>query len=271
MKALLSSFLLITFLSVKGQQSAGIQQYGMRVDAAEIKIDGEISEWGHQLNWYNETCEIYYSIGNDFNYLFLAVQVKDKEIINKLISGGLAFTINPGGNKKDKNSVVITFPVYEKGKSHPYLALDKITEIKPGAANYNKLRDSLQNAGEKQLKASFKFIGTTGMKDVAEDMISIYNDKGIQAAGTIDNSLYYNFELSVPLKLLNISTASKSVAYNIRLNGPASRGTNLRVERDRFLVFDGSDGKRYMMGDATPRNWSLASPTDFWGGYTLEK
>nr|WP_294793404.1 hypothetical protein [uncultured Mucilaginibacter sp.] len=267
----LASILLsaITFVAT-AQTSTEVKQIGIRADNAEVKIDGKLMEWGHQLYTYNKACEIRYSIANSRDYLYLAIQATDVEIIQKLITGGLAFTINTNG-KKDKNSLVITFPVYEKGKSHPYLNLEKPKEINGDKANYSMRLDSLISSGNSKITNAFKFIGISGLKNITDEMIPIYNVEGISAAAMLDNSLYYNFELSIPLKLIAGNSRPEKLLYNIRLNGLAFGGSDLKMVRDRFLVFKGSDGKDYMLGDATPRNWSLATPSDFWGEYTLAK
>jgi hypothetical protein len=87
-------------------------------------------------------------------------------------------------------------------------------------------------------------------------------------AGMFDSNVNYNFELAIPLKLLN---GASNFSYNIQLNGYAYNGTNLEAIRDRFLTYIGADGERYMLGEPTPRNWSLATPSSFWGEYTLAK
>jgi len=269
----LLAFLLLSAILcfvASAQTSNDIQQVGIRADNAEMKIDGKLTEWGHRLQTYNKACEIRYSMANSSDYLYLTIQATDIEIIQKIITGGVAFTINTNG-KKDKNGLVITFPVYEKGKSHPYLNLDKQKEINDDKANYSMRTDSLVNSGNAKIKAAFKFIGIAGSKDITEEMIPIYNTEGIAAAAMLDNSLYYNFELSVPLKLINANSNPEKLSYNIRLNGLAFGGTDLKMVRDRFLVFKGADGKDYMVGDATPRNWSLATPSHFWGEYALAK
>lgn len=268
-KTILIILSIATFVNAYAQKLPNTQQVSLRVPA-NVKIDGKTGEWGSGLQAYNKGTEIYYTIANNAEYLYLTVQATDIEIIQKIITGGLAFTINTSG-KKEKNDIVITFPVYEKGKSHPYLNMEKQKEIKGDKATYNVRLDSLINSGNAKIKTAFKFIGISGLKNITEEMIPIYNAEGISAAGMLDNSLYYNFELSVPLKLLTKGSNPEKLAYNIKLNGLASGGSDLKVMRDRFLVFKGADGKDYMLGDATPRNWSLATPSSFWGEYTLAR
>jgi len=270
MKAILFILLSILWLGANAQNSPGVQQISLRADAAEIKVDGKLTEWDDALQAYNKICEISYSIANSPDYLYLAVQAKDPQIIKKIIVGGLAFTINTSGTKKDKNAAVITFPFYEKGQNHPYVTLETASEIKKGDANYQLRWDSLINTSNSKIKSGYKFIGTSGLKNIAEEMIPVYNTEGISAAAMLDNNLHYNFELAIPLKLLNDSSTLKTLAYNIKLNGHAFGGSDLK-DSGRFVMWIGRDGQNYRMEDSSPRSWSLASPTDFWGEYTLAK
>ena len=255
--------------SAHAQKLPNTQEVSLRAPA-NVKIDGKLAEWG-ELKAYNKTCEIFYSIANDNENLYLTVQAADEQIIGKIVGGGIAFTINNNGNKKGKTDAVVTFPMYVEGKSNPYLMLGTIKEIKKDAGNSFVRLDSLKNSANNKIKSSFKFIGTMGLKNIDAEAIPVYNTEGIFAAAMIDDKLYYNFELAVPLKLITGSPTLKSFTYNIRLNGPAFGGSDLKVVRDRFLTFTGRDGKNYMMDDASLRSWSLASPSDFWGEYTLAK
>ena len=261
--------IVLFFGSAHAQKLPNVQLVSLRAPA-NVKIDGKLTEWG-ELKAYNKTCEIFYSIANDNENLYLTVQATDEQIIGKIVGGGIAFTINNSGNKKGKTDAVVTFPLYVEGKSNPYLMLGSIKEIKRDAANSSFLLDSLKNSANNKIKSSFKFIGTSGLKDINAEAISVYNTEGISVAAMLDDKLYYNFELAVPLKLIVGNLTPKSFTYNIRLNGPAFGGSDLKLVRDRFLTFTGRDGKNYMMDDASPRSWSLASPSDFWGEYTLAK
>jgi hypothetical protein len=247
-----------------------VQQASLQAPSG-VKVDGKLTEWGDKFEAYNKGTEIYYSIANNKDYLYLTVQAKDHQIIKKIIVGGLAFTIKVSGNKKDKSGTVITFPRYQKGQNYPYVMLEISTEITKDVSNYTRRWDSLVNTSNNKIKSGFKFIGTSRLKDVAEEIIPIYNTEGILAAAMLDDKLYYNFELAVPLKLLTGSSANKSLAYNIKLNGHAFGGSDLRDQGGRFVAWTGSDGYNYRMEDTSPRSWSLASATDFWGEYTLAK
>lgn len=257
-------------LGAYAQKLPNVQQVSLRAPA-NIKIDGKVTEWGEKLQAYNNGTEIYYTIAHNAEYLYLTVQAIDIGIIDKIIAGGLAFTINTNGDKKAKNNTVVTFPVYEKGKTRLYLGLAKIKEIKNDAANSHMRLDSLKNAANAKIKSAFKFIATSGIKNITEEMVPIYNADGIAAAAMLDDNLHYNFELAIPLKLLRDNSTITKFTYNIQLNGYAFGGSDLRDLSGRFVVWVGADGQNYRMDDASPRSWSLATPSSFWGEYTLTK
>lgn len=271
MKTLALYFLaMMLFANTYGQKLPNVQKVSLRAPA-NIKIDGKLDEWGDKLQAYNKVAEIFYTIANDDDNLYLVVQVTDGEIAEKIMAGGLALTINPGGKKKDKNGAIITFPAYEQGKIQPYLFLIKKSAFQKDTKNGSVRIDSLRNAGNEKIKKELKFIGVAGIKDVAEGLIPIYNSEGLMTAALLDDKVYYNFELSIPIKLLNTNQKLKRIAYNIKLNGYAFGGSNLKAVRDKYLTFTGRDGKEYMIGEPTPHNWSLATATDFWGEYILAK
>ncbi|MFD0748519.1 hypothetical protein ACFQZS_00090 [Mucilaginibacter calamicampi] len=270
MRTLTFIFLMGCCFVANAQKLPDVQQASL-VAPANVKVDGRLTEWGDKLQAYNKETEIYYTIANNKDYLYLTIQATDIDIIDKIVSRGLALTMNTDGNKKDKNSAVVTFPVYENGKPRLYLMLYKSKEIKSDGVDVNMRLDTLKNGLNKKIKDGFKFIGTSGLKGVISDMISLYNAEGILATAVFDENLYYNFELAVPLKLVVGNATPKSINYNIQINGYAFGGSDLKSIRDKFLTYRGADGKDYVLGEPTPRNWSLATPTNFWGEYTLAK
>jgi len=50
-----------------------------------VKIDGKAAEWGNKFQAYNSSTEIYYTISNDDNNLYLAIKAVDPDIINKFL------------------------------------------------------------------------------------------------------------------------------------------------------------------------------------------
>lgn len=262
---------MMLFERTYGQKLPNVQKESLRAPG-NVKIDGKLNEWGGKLQAYNKVAEIFYTIANDDNNLYLAIQATDPEIIEKIIAGGVTLTINTSGNKNEKNAAIITFPIYQTDKDHPYLNLSEQKKtLKKDAVNNQIRMDSLKNAGNYKLKNAFKFIGTSGLNTIADELIPIYNTDGILAAAILDDDLFYNCEIAIPIKLFADGSAVNQLTYNVKLNGHAFGGSDVGVLTSRFVSWVGRDGNNYRMDDNSPRSWSLATASDFWSEYTLAK
>ena len=262
-------FCLITF-SITAYCQPNIQSTGVRVPV-DIKIDGIATEWGDKLQAYNKATNIYYTIANDDNKLYLTIKATDPTIITKIVSGGITFTINAADKKEEKTGVAITFPAYDKNDKSLYLLM----ENKPAPtkdANKSRMQlDSFRNVLNSKLADHLKMIGITGTKTITDNTISVYNEQGIKAAALFDNKINYTYELSIPLKYLDVIGIDK-FSYNIKLNGKIPTGsTMIDIGRQDRILYKGPDGIMNSAGSATPENMILVYPTDFWGEYTLAK
>jgi hypothetical protein len=126
----------------------------------------------------------------------------------------------------------------------------------------------------KQLIEKLKIIGVNGVKSIEDGLISIYNQEGFKATSLFDSKINYTYELSVPLKYFGIAIDKPvQFTYNIKLNGVAVNGSNVQVNSTShgdIISFTGGDGVNYVLPPML-QALDLASPTDFWGEYTLAK
>lgn len=269
----LSPFLFLTIaVNTIAQKLPGVQQSSMRAPGNVI-IDGKATEWGNKFLAYNKVIGVYYSIANDDDKLYLTLQATDADIIRKIVLGGVTFTLNIPGKKDDKNGVAITFPAYDKRYVPLYLILNNRPEPTKDTLKNRMQADSFMNAYNDKISNSLKLIGVAGIKQIRDDVISIYNEEGINAASRFDHKIAYTYELAIPLKYLQF-TVDKPVkfSYNIKLNGIIPKGSSMvDTGRPDIIVFVGPDGKNYTTGKATPENMALAYPTDFWGEYVLAR
>lgn len=258
MKKLAFVFLSTLCFSANAQKLPNVQQVSLRAPA-NIKIDGNIDEW-RELKAYNKACDIYYTIANDEENIYLTVQAKESGIIEKIFNSGLQFTVNTTGNKKTDGSPAIIFPAYSDPKNKAYIDLDA------------QPFDSVKKASSERL-AAVKFLRIANIKGIADCLLSVYNTEGIKVGVSLGDNMYLIYELAIPLKLLQITGGAvlNKITYNVKLNGSAESGYDLRIEGGRMLVFTGRDGKDYLIGRNTPKNWMKATSTDFWGEYTLAK
>lgn len=222
-----------------------------------IKIDGKASEWGNKYQAYNPANYLFYTIANDDKNLYLVIHVSDNLAIEKIVRWGIAFTISKSLKRmsKDPNNVSISFPVNE-GKN-----LSVIHNL--GERDFAPNRDSLMAVRNTRISYIFKSIQVTGIKEIDEPTISVYNTLGIKAVAAFDNKLDYTYELAVPLKYLAVSINNGTrFSYNIKLNGgtinPAAPAAPVVIDNNGGIV-------------PQPDNDYLFSPTDFGGEYALAK
>jgi hypothetical protein len=276
-------FALITVFSysAKAQKLNNVQE-GSVSAPADVKADGKLKEWTNPLQAYNKTTQLHYTLANDGQNLYLAVQSTDQTNNRKIIAGGISFTINTEGKKKDKGAFLITFPVVSQS------AMRGQFRRRGGAGGQQGGLDSAAIvAMRKQIIASAKEITVSGFAAITDSVISIYNEYGIKAAIDYDTKGNLVYELALPLKLLNISVDDpKEFAYNIKVNGIQFGNRGDGGGNEGGGGFGGGGGRRGGgnggggggFGGGGGRSGpdggdlqSMMSPTDFWGKYLLIK
>ncbi|MFD1256025.1 hypothetical protein ACFQ3S_04395 [Mucilaginibacter terrae] len=250
-----------TFAQKNADIAAGVKA------PAGIKIDGKHTEW-KELPAYNKGTTLRYTLANDANNLYLAITTTDQTNINKLLGGGLTFTINKEGKKKEKDAAVITYPVVTSGGGRARMGGRGRQE---GGVDTAALVES-----RKQAVAGMKELSITGIKEITDTLISIYNTFGVKTAISFDahGSLFY--ELAVPLKLLQLNAGSATeLAYNLKLNGIQMNFGNREGGGNRQGGGggggNGGGGNGGGGGFGGGAMMELMTPTDFWGKYKLAK
>jgi hypothetical protein len=244
-----------------------IQMAGVKAPAS-IKIDGKPTEWDNKFQAYNKGIQAFYTVSNDDSKLYLTLQATKKEIINKIINGGVSFTVVKGSKQVIHNGITVTFPVFDE-QDRPNININAMAQIVPGAAESDKLSDSLMKANNSILSNKAKLIRLTGVKEL-DTLISMYNKDGIKARAQFGKNMAYTYELAIDLKVLDLSVADLSkFNYNITLN---------EVEIDYVpgvIITRNEDGTIVNMNVADPKlansYISALSSTDCWGVYTLVK
>ena len=248
--------------TLPAQKLPNIQTVSVRAPAG-LKIDGKAAEWGNQFKANNKTTDIFYTMANDTEKLYLLIQAKHESIIKKMVMGGVTLSIS--SNKRDiKNAVKITFPIYDINNPASYFRFNKPKNIK--SLNV----DSLMIVHNKSLSTKYKLIGVSGIETITDSLLSVYNSEGLNAAALFDSQLNYTYEMAIPLKYLKLNNSQK-LTYNIKLNAATVDGRKLEFLPGRNIVaYTAANGVNYVLGD-DPQNMTLVAPTDFWGEYTLAK
>lgn len=244
----------ISAFACSAQKLPGMQEKSVLLPAT-TNIDGLATEWNNNFQAFNKSTDVYYTLANNKQNLYLAVQATDPEIIKKIMRGGIRLTVCPSGQRNDADAVTITFPVmpvdYQRGIT---LMLNNLTEAQKNKGNVDSASNVLNRliaSGEKQIKVK-------GFKAINDSLISVHSNWGLAAAGLIDVKGVFTCELMLPLELAD-PAARKEIAYNITLSGEPAvvRKANVSVTVKRTS------------GSTADSDMSLMYPTDFWGKYKL--
>jgi len=262
---ILLAILLMVFLMAShlhAQKLPNVQKTSVYAPA-NVKVDGKPTEWNNKFEASNSATSVTYTMANDNEKLYLAMQLTDFAAINKLLSGGFKLTIK-GANKDDKPVVINGMIVQAAGRGG-------ITQkLKNGDGNM----DSLIAAVNSQINNNIKDIGVKGVADIADTLISVYNEYDIKQAVKFDNNKVLTVELAIPLKYLSNLIIGDTFKYNFMLKGlnmTAMSVTVNGVKQDMnslasmpgvTVVMHGSDGSDFQ---------GLFNPTDFSGNYMLAK
>lgn len=290
-----------TVVSTQAQKATELQE--VSIYAPQLtKADGRNTEWANATFAQNKATGISYLISNDDKNLYLVVKSSDMGNNTKILAGGITFSVNPDGKKKDKESLTLTYPLINRaqfrrgGQGGPGGGggAGRVTVGGrpvggmggPGGVQLtSKQRDSAMAAMQKTQLAQVKEIKIKGFKKTTDTLVSIYNDLGIRAAASIDKDNVFFYEAAIPLEELGLTMDNaKEFAYNVKLNGLQLPGMDFnRGGGGGGGGFGGGGGGQVTIrtggpggGGGGPRGGgidfqALISPTDFWGKYTLTK
>jgi hypothetical protein len=248
---------LCSSLSANAQKLPNVQPAGIYAPA-NVKIDGKATEWGSQLQAFNKNTSIFYTMANNNDNLYLAIQTTDKAAMEKILGGGLALTIM-GKN----GAIAFTTPT----TSAPNRA-----NIIKAVRSSDSITDSVLNKLNKDLTTNLKEVTLKGIAAIPDPTISVYNEYGVKVSGLLGMDKAYTCEIAIPLKYINpVLADAGSFNYNIMLNGikveirSVSNGTALdpmSAEMASIMANVVLNGSPMI---------ELTSPTDFSGTYTLIK
>jgi len=237
---------------------------------ADIKIDGKANEWSDQFQAYNHATEVFYTMANDDNNLYVVIKAVKPRIVEKIIDGGITFIISDATKKGISltypnidvaNSQRILLRAGKKAKSSMIIPAMAVSAM-PVDTNEKYIvsaNDSLIAVANNLLAANAKTIfvkNTNGQNDT----LSVYNEQKISVASRFDKEGNYVCELAIPLKYINLSQGNRKISYSIKLNG---RLTNPKKGTHVNYVYIG--------GHPTDVDQDIDSATDFWADYTLAK
>jgi hypothetical protein len=259
-KLLFSITLICTAVTLHAQNLPNKQLISLRAPK-NVKVDGKALEWQNKMAAYNHATQVYYTMANDDQYLYLAIQATDVNVISRIMGRGITLSIQQTSKKDDKSAITVTYPI-----------IDVFPPLKLRRKKYEdedttaKTADLIMQRNNALLNKNCKFIKVTGIEGL-DTLTSVYNTSGVKAAGLFDNKKVYTCEFSIKISLLmhEVLQANKLI-YHITVNGakPISLGG-----------FTATPGNEAIMQEMAARITSSiaqqSAPTDFWGEYSLSK
>jgi len=295
-KRLNNAFLIILVAIIpfiaNAQKLPNVQQNSLRAPD-NVKIDARLNEWSDIFKAYNNTTNVFYTMANDDKNLYLVIKSADQMNNNKIMAGGINFTVNTAGKKNEKGAYTIVFPLIDmagfRGQTRQVTVMrapgggDNIRmDVGPGGGAPVQPDSTAIAARRKKAISMVKEIKLLGFTaDIPDTVISIFNEYSIKAALDYDAKGNLVYEMAIPLKYLHLSTDnSGEFAYNIKLNGLNLSAMMPPGATIMIAPAGGGDGggmrgggDMIMAGGGPPPGpmQAMISPTDFWGKYTLAK
>jgi hypothetical protein len=256
---------LLFSITAAAQKLPNLQKEGLKAPSG-IKINGKANEWG-AFQAYNRAIQASYTLANDNDKLYLVVQSNRKEIINKIVNGGVTLTVNK--TKKVINSGIgITYPVFNM-QDRPMINLNTLFDVATGTTDGDRKMDSLVKMDNSMLNDKAKFIRLNNVDD-ADTLISVYNKEGVKAYTAFDNNKTYTLEMAINLKLLGLSAKDQTkFNYDIRFNAiqiDYVPGVEITRNPDGVITLMNVTNSKVANSFISALN-----TTDCWGEYTLVK
>lgn len=267
------------------QKLPDVQEVNMQAPA-NIRIDGKATEWNDTFAAENKRTELFYNIANDDKNLYVIIKSANSSVVNKIMLGGITFTVNAQGKKREKDASSLTYPVIKRANRQQGARTGGQGQARQqGGAQggfqnrtqqTQQQRDSAALVQRKTQLATVKEIKVSGFKAITDSLISIYNEYGVKTVASFDQKGAFVYELAIPLSILELSTTStKEFVYQIKLNGLSSM--NFGGGGGNFGGGGGNFGGGNRGGNGGGGNFGggggqdLMSPTDFWAKYSFQK
>jgi hypothetical protein len=237
-------------LTTQAQKLPAVQEKGL-IAPTKIRIDGKATEWnGYQA--YNRHTELYYTLSNDDTHLYLLVRSDKRAITTKLLRGGLTFTISTASANPNATPVSITYPVPAPDGMRQLMTMainypNKTPGIEWAYAKTAAERDSLLFLYNRATLDNAKDIYVSGIKDIPEKFLSIYNDHNINVRSTLDQNSGYICEIAIPLEYIGITDSKTGeLSYSLTLNGPSANVLRNYISFQNYSIGTGSRQRNLM-------------------------
>lgn len=182
-----------------------------------IKVDGDLADWGDSLRYYNEDKKLYYSLANSKDTLYMAIRINDHSEQTRILYAGLTLSIDPKGRKKE--AFTVTFPLSTTNAA-TWAALQMQEDT-------GKLTEDARDEERKAKLTKLSQVKVTGFKDVESDMITTSNTYGFKNAIDFDKDDNLVYEMAIPLAMFHADDPYKNEwAFNFKINGIVKPGSD---------------------------------------------
>ncbi|MNK24635.1 hypothetical protein D3C87_429460 [compost metagenome] len=230
------------------------------------RIDGKNLEW-NTFSAENKRTGLLYTIANDDKNLYLALKATSSETINKIFAGGISFSINAKGKKREEDASTITYPLVGRNNAN---------RGGGGQGGTNRQRMGQGRADQSQEQKDSQLVAIKEIKvkgfNITDSLISIYNEYGIKAVAKMDEQKAYFCEIAIPLAALEVAVNDKKeIAYQIKLNGRQGGDFTQRSNSGAGGFGGGNNRGGFGGGNNNAAQQDLMVATDFWGKYIIQK
>lgn len=261
-----SALLVIAGISASAQKLPSVQKNSVYAPI-NVKTDGKTAEWNDKFEAQNNATGLYYTMANDGEKLYLTVQGRPGtgSPISKMQNGGIILTFK--SDDKSVKPVVFELLLFQRGS---------LTDIGKKMNDPEAKMDSLLGPINAQISNGLKEIGVKGVSDVADTLISVYNEYGIKEAVQYDSKKALTCEIAIPLKYISHLMKDGAFKYNLKLN--AAKMGNMTIVMNGKPMSPGSAGEAHAVSvlntitiSGTGGMGDVFNDTDFSGSYTLAK
>lgn len=220
-----------------------------------LKIDGKSTEWDGVFKAHSNAIDMFYTLANDAENLYLVMQTDQQSATDKIFYGGISLVIK---SRTDKKALPLKL-------TYPLVSLAERSLIVIPLRDKKNNTDSVINVVNKNIERFAKKITISGFKGMADPDISVFNDEGIKAAAKAGTNRAVTFEIQLPLKYFtHLLDDNSSFDYSIIVNGA-------ELEANTTIVTGASLNGSSRSSSAAPAVNPIFSPTDLKATYTLIK
>jgi hypothetical protein len=184
--------------------------------AQPVVIDGENTEWGRSLNFYDVDTKLSFALGSDSNNIYLCFESENGPNQMKIMRAGMNIELSTKG--KNKHEVFIAYPLPQKEQEPAATGTDTANN---GTSSFtHQVHDA----------ASFKtnYLGKHTVMDVkgfasANGEVPVKNASGLNVAMNWDSASNLIYEIAIPKKEFfgahySPKEASEEITLSVEVN-----------------------------------------------------